>query len=123
MSQKTLLAGLLIGITFALFLIALLSPALRPALPQPAYDRLADYFSGGDFAILSAMAAPHPENFAGVCSFFAPDTETEMWCVVVDGGYTFASHYILHRTEAGWRVIPFFDFDRAIYEGIGCTNW
>lgn len=118
--RKPLVATVLLLVSAALALATGLSRL--PAFPAAGRGALDQYLVAYDYTIHSTQLAPMPQNFGGVCSVYT-STITELWCVYVSGGPEHLSHFVLHSDDSGWAVVPVFDFDRAVFEAIGCTNW
>ncbi len=70
-----------------------------------------------------ALATGAQAALAGYRSTFDAAEGSEMWCVRIEGGLSFARHVLLHDDRDGWTVIPVFGFDRHIYQEVGGTNW
>ncbi|MBN1965889.1 MAG: hypothetical protein JW910_14660 [Anaerolineae bacterium] len=126
MRWQILVAGaILILAVLALGAALINRPLALPADAQNALDRYMP--EEPPYHLRSVQQATTPENFAGVCSYFDAQGPGEMWCTHVTGGYSYASHFILHgnQQEDGveWSIVPVFDFDQALFSDIGCTNW
>lgn len=107
------------------FAVVVLMTRITPPLPwstgaQAALDR---YLANHTYRILSVEPETDPATVAGFCNVLDLTQLSKMWCVQVEGGLSFATHFLLHDNPDGWTVIPVFAFDQQIFADAGCSNW